>query len=299
MGGKVQEKNNQAGKDRAMDGKELPGVLLFLLHAACFLLVVFYVNMFQAWAWLVSRLGTGTAAAVFPVAVTLAVLLIVMWFFIQQVNRGYGINLIVLAAALVAAFVALAIPDPDVPIKRIHVAEYIPLSFLVRYTLSHRLQGWPLTLFTVLVVMLLGIHDEMLQGLHPLRYYGWRDILVNGLAGLSGALFGHGLRCFSRPQPSRGSFRTGSGGSFRLILPYLALAAATAWLVVSLFRQRGENVSVFSFLPLAAASLIIVLLHPEYIFTSGRHHGLQAVWWLASALLLYPLLANWTGMEFV
>jgi len=280
-------------------GKELPGVLLFLLHAGCFLLVVLYVNLFQVWAWLVARLGQGVVASFLPVAVTLAVLLVIGCFFAHRVNRGYSINLIFIGLGMVGAFLALAVPDSSVPIKRIHVAEYIILSFLVRYTLSHRLRGADLTLFTALVTILLGIHDEMLQGLHSLRYYGWRDILVNGLAGLSGALLGQGLYCFVRPPRSGSAVRTGPGFSPGLVLLYLLLAGATAWLVVALFRQRGGTFSVLSFLPLAASSLLIVRRHPEYIFTSGRHHGLQAVWWLASALPVYPLLANWTGWEFL
>lgn len=286
-------------QDTTLFRKELPESLLFLLHGACFLLVVLYVNLFQVWAWLVAQLGSGVVASILPFAVTLAVLLVIVSYFVHRVNRGYTINLVVLGLGMVGAFLALAIPDPNVPIKRIHVPEYITLSFLVRYTLSHRLQGADLTLFTVLVTLLLGIHDEMMQGLHSLRYFGWRDILVNGMAGLSGALLGHGLRCFVHPSQAGWFFREGSGYSLRLSLLYLALAAATVWLVVSLFEQRGGNFSILSFFPLAAVSLLIVILYPEYIFTTRRHHGLQAVWWLACALLLYPLLANWTGMEFI
>lgn len=294
----MSENNGQPGVDRVTGRKEVPGAVLFLLHGACFLLVVLYVNLFQAWAWLVGRLGTGTVAAVFPVAVTVAVLLVIVWFFVQRVNRGRSISLPVLGAGMVAAFFALAVPDPDVPIKRIHVAEYILLSFPVRYTLSHRLQGGALTLFTALVTMLFGIHDEMLQGLHSLRYYGWRDILVNGLAGLGGALFGHGLRWFVRPAPPGGRQRSG-GPPFRLVLLHAVLAAAAAWLIASLFGQRGEHFSILSYLPLAAVSLLIAILHPGYVFSTARHHGFQVIWWLACALLLYPLLANSLGMEFV
>jgi hypothetical protein len=295
----VPDRSKPSSQDTATDRKELPEILLLLLHGACFLLVVLYVNLFQVWAWLVALLGSGPVASILPVAVTLAVLLVIAGGFVRRVNRGYAINLVVLGLGMVGAFLALAIPDSNVPIKRIHVAEYIILSFLVRYTLRHRLQGADLTLFTVLVTLLLGIHDEMMQGLHSLRYYGWRDILVNGMAGLSGALLGHGLHCFSLPLPSRGGLPAGSGVPFRLLGQYLALAAATAWLVAALFDQRGGTFSVLSYLPLAAVSLLIAILHPEYIFTSRRHHGLQALWWLASALLLYPLLANWTGMEFI
>ena len=294
-------KNNPPSQDTIILRKELPGRLLFLLHAACFLLVVLYVNMYQFWAWLVKRLGAGVMASILPVTVTVAVLLVIsLSYFVHRVNRGYGINLVVLGLGMVGAFLALAIPDPNVPIKRIHVAEYITLSFLVRYTLSHRLQGAALTLFTDhWSPCCSAFMTRCCRDLHSLRYYGWRDILVNGMAGLSGALLGHGLRCFVRPLPVNRVLRNGGGFSFRLSLLYLALAAATAWLVVSLFAQRGGQFSILSFLPLAVASLLVVILYPECIFTSGRHHGLQVLWWLACALLLYPLLTNYAGMEFI
>lgn len=155
-----------SSQETAIYRKELPGILLLLLHGACFLLVVLYVNLFQAWAWLVARLGSGPVVSILPVAVTLAVLLLIAGGFVRRVNRGYTINLAFLGLGVVGAFLALAIPDSNVPIKRIHVAEYITLSFLVRYTLHHRLQGVDLTLFTVLVTLLLGVHDEMMQGFH-------------------------------------------------------------------------------------------------------------------------------------
>ena len=117
------------------------GFCLFLLHIACFMLVVFYVNMFQFWAWLIRQLGPGPLTKVLPVIVTLLVLLVISLRFIQRVNRGYSIDMVFLGLGIVGAFFALAIPDPNIPIKKIHVAEYIILSFLVRYTLSHRLGG--------------------------------------------------------------------------------------------------------------------------------------------------------------
>jgi len=280
-------------------GSELSGFLLLLLHASCFLLVVCYVNMYQFWAWLSRMLGSGMTARLLPVIVTAAVLLIVSLRFVYRVNRGYRINLVFLGLGIVGAVLALAIPDPNVPIKRVHVAEYIVLSFLVRYTLSHRLQGASLTLFTILVTLLLGIHDEMLQGLHSLRYYGWRDILVNGTAGLSGALLGHGLLCFQRAGAADSGARPDIKRLALFIGMYTLLFAATVWLVISLYEQRGSQFPLFSLLPLAGVGLCIVCLAPEVVFHSRKHHGFQVVWWLAVTLLLYPLAANLIGIEFI
>ncbi|MFZ5799399.1 MAG: hypothetical protein C4563_01345 [Desulfobulbus sp.] len=275
--------------------RELSAPKLLLLHGVCYLLVLCYVNMFDFWAWLSRMLGPGQAVRLLPVAVTALLLLIIVQRFVDRVRRGYSIDLVFLGLGLVFAIFSLALPDPAVPIKRIHVAEYILLSFLVRATLSHRLQGGQLTLFTVLVTLLWGIHDEMLQGLHANRYYGWLDMIVNGTAGLSGALLGHGLRCCLREQvrPPK------TQGLVGLITLFILLGASSAWLVTMLYQQRGTPFSLTLFLPQLAVGLLLVFLRPDIVFRSRVQHGFQVVFWLACGLLLYPLVSLFAGVKFV
>ncbi len=280
------------------NGKELSGMYLFMLHGACFLLVVGYVNMFQFWAWINRALGHGPLAKMLPVIVTLFVLLVISLRFIQRVNRGYRIKFVFLAIGIVGAFLALAIPDSHVPIKRIHVAEYIILSFLVRYTLSHRLEGLQLTIFTALVTALYGVHDEMLQGLHSLRYYGWRDIIVNAVAGLSGAMLGHGLVCFDAYESGK---KVKSG---RLILAgqtivFAVLLAAVVWQVIYLYQHVGGNIAYAVFVPITTSCVVIAGLYPKDVFSSKKNHGLQVVFWLSLGLVVYPTLAGLNWREFL
>lgn len=285
----------EQGRRRSRQG--LSAFSLLLLHAACYLLVVFYVNMFQLWAWLSRVLGPGLLTRMLPVAVTVVVLLLVALRFADRVNRGYSIRPVYLALGLACAIFSLAIPDPEVPIKRIHVAEYLVLSFLVRHTLSHRLQGGQLLLFSALVTLLLGIHDEMLQGLHPQRYYGWRDMIVNGAAGLGGALLGHGLFCCVRPEIEEARARV--RGPALLAALFLLLAAATTWLVASLYLHRGQTLPLPALLPQAAVGLLFILLRPDLVFSSRLQHGLQVLFWLTFGLLAYPLAARLAGLPFV
>ncbi len=271
---------------------------LLLQHGACFLLVVCYVNMFQFWAWLSRQLGPGPLAKMLPIIVTLVVLMVISLRFIQRVNRGHRIRFVFVGLGLVGAFLALAIPDPSFPIKRVHVAEYIILSFLVRHVLSSRLDGLGLVFFTALVTALYGVHDEMLQGLHTLRYYGWRDMVVNGVAGLSGAMLGHGLVCSEKSSSGR------IPGPGRPVLPAQAvlfgfLIAALVWQVIYLYQHRGDTFFWPSLVPVAAIGMLIGFLYPETVFRSGRHHGLQAVFWLALGTVLYPAAAAISGMEFL
>lgn len=286
-------------KAETASSRTCSGFCLFLLHLSCILLVVFYVNMFQFWAWLNRLLGSGLLTKFLPVIVTLVVLAVIVFRFAQRVNRGYRIKFLFLGLGIVGAFFSLAIPDPHVPIKRIHVAEYIVLAFVVRYTLSKRLEGASLTFFTVLVTILLGIHDEMLQGLHSLRYYGWRDVIVNGMAGLSGSLLGHGLLSFEKPGGQKAAHSKILQIKPGIMVVYALLMAAVAAHVFLLYQQRGSHISYLSLLPLTGTCLIISALYPEMIVNSRRNHGLQAVFWLALGLLVYPLAVNVAGIEFI
>jgi hypothetical protein len=270
---------------------------LFMLHGACFLLVVGYVNMFQLWAWLSKALGPGAFAKILPVIVTLVVLLVISLRFIQRVNRGYRIKFVFLGLGIVGAFLALAIPDSHFPIKRIHVAEYIILSFLVRYTLSHRLEGLQLTIFTVLVTALYGVHDEMLQGLHSLRYYGWRDIIVNAVAGFSGAMLGHGLVCFD-PYESGNKAKPEQSILSGQVIVFTFLLVTVIWYIIYLYHHVGGNVAYAVFVPIAACCGVIAGLYPESVFSSKKNHGLQVIFWLSLALIAYPALAGLNWVEF-
>lgn len=272
---------------------------LFLLYVACFLLVVCYVNMFPLWVWLRGQLGAGPWTGRLPVLVTLVVLLLSLASAFQRFRKGIRVHFIFLVLGIGVAFLALAVPNPHVPIKRIHVAEYIILSLLVRFALSHRLQGNRLVLFTALVTLLFGIHDEMIQGLDPLRYYGWRDMIVNGLAGCCGALLGHGLRFFEIASAHDADHEPRRPVSPGLAFFSVMLFAAVGWLVVALYEQRGGAVSVTSLLPLACLGLIITVRYPEVVADSREHHGLQTVFWLALGLMIYPVLINVAGIRFV
>ena len=50
-----------------------------------------------------------------------------------------------------------------------------------------RLVGYRLAVVSIVTAGLLGVHDEMLQGLHPERRFGVTDILVNALSAAAGA----------------------------------------------------------------------------------------------------------------
>ena len=74
-------------------------------------------------------------------------------------------------SAAVATF-GLMLTDPQFPAKRIHVAEYIAVAWLVYRGLGGRLGAPRRAAAAALIASLLGVHDELIQGLHPRRTFG-------------------------------------------------------------------------------------------------------------------------------
>ncbi len=70
--------------------------------------------------------------------------------------------------------------------KYIHIPQYMILSLLLFFALSVDYRGGGILLLTFILSSLLGVVDEMQQGLYPDRYFGWKDMVINS----SGALLG-------------------------------------------------------------------------------------------------------------
>ncbi len=159
------------------------------------------------------------------------------------------------------------------------------LSLLIRYIMSVRLQGNPLLIFSILFASLLGVHDELLQGLHPLRTYGIRDIVVNALGSAGGGLIWYGFRLFE--QTGQTESRTGHSPGFTYFyLAWLLCSVVTFFLPLYSFREKT--------LPLWPAGPLIISL---ILFTAAAQkfvprfdHGIRAVSYASSQRLISELL---------
>jgi len=261
--------------------------LCLLHHLGCGLVVVAFVHFFGLYQLISERLGKGFIA-VSPFL--LPILLLATIFSARKITSRQWPppKLRPILLGLCCCFVALALPDPEIAVKRIHVAEYLLLSLYVRYTLSFRLAGISLLVFSCLLACLYGVHDELLQGLHPARTYGLRDMSVNAVAAVGGCLLWHGLAIFSRNSPvhksENGSFSPGQ--SF-----YLAgLAITIPAMAVPLIVHRNESLPFWPFLPLAAATIVWSCFFIDD--RSAHRHGILAVSVVAFLFLAYPLVVN-------
>ena len=280
-----------------MTVKELPatgaltGRLMYPLAAG---LVVLYVNTFELWGVLVRTLGADKAALV-PV-VTLACLLAGGGWRLRQRTRALplrpALRPILILLALALAVLGLMLTDPAYPAKRIHVPQYLLLALVLRRALSDHAGGLALTIATIVTTLLFGIHDEMLQGLHPDRSYGLRDMLVNGTAGASGAILAAGAGI----MPGRsGPFRMAAAVSAALML----LAAAVAVLVVALTRHVDVPPPIWLGLPAAAGGLAVLAARRfDHSGSGAAAHIAGALAWVTLPFALYPVIPHVTPLVF-
>ncbi|EWY41513.1 hypothetical protein N825_27860 [Skermanella stibiiresistens SB22] len=256
------------------------------------MLVALYVNTFEIWGLLVAATGARNAAlvpfAVLGVAVTVAIML--GW----RIRRSgtAGIDLGALAGALALIALGLLITDPAYPAKRIHVPQYLLLSLVLRRALSDHVGGWALTVATALLTALFGIHDELLQGLHPHRTYGLRDILVNGVSAAAGAALARGIGLW--PGPDR-PFAVDA----KLVTAGVALALAVAFPMVTLVAYRNAMPPPWLGVPVLAVSVLLLIGWGIPRPADPASRRLAAVFaWTALPLALYPVIPHVTPLVF-
>lgn len=256
------------------------GVPSFVLAVV---LTVAYVQTIAVWRWLGTVLPSGTRSA-FPFIVTGVVLVAAVGVGLvlrrRKIRAQWGVVLLGVALAVATLFLS----DPRFPAKRIHVVEYGLLAIVVRHAFSYRLGGASLLWASVVVTALLGCHEELLQGLHPLRTYGPDDIGRNVAAALAGGLIGHGLHLFQRPDRPREDLKP------MLSLEAAAVMLGAALLLASLASFRSDWIPWWTLAPLLAAGAL--WCRRFGVWTGSFVHPFSLGFWLCQTMILYPLLAN-------
>ncbi|GAB4233757.1 MAG: hypothetical protein Kow00109_06580 [Acidobacteriota bacterium] len=134
---------------------------------------------FRLYVTVYDRVGRSTVSRWMNGALLLAAALCAIWLIRVYRPRPVGyLALVIAAATLIYAMHVL-----QVPAKRFHYFEYIPLAVLLFDALRFRFKAPDLHLYTFAAVCLVGLGDESLQGLLPNRYFGVTDLVVNASAG--------------------------------------------------------------------------------------------------------------------
>ncbi len=272
----------------------------FCLHyGAGAILVVGYVNTFAIWGLLVTALGPDLSAAI-PFMVLAAPALAGMAVLYRTRTARPRLQMSWLLAGFVLAGLALAVTDPAFPAKRIHVPQYALLALVLRRGLAGSMSGWRLTGFGALLTLAFGIHDELIQGLHPDRSYGLTDILVNGLSGAAGSLMAHGIGLFSCPggipEAPNGESEISPNGESGILPGAWLTAAGTGFLILALTAWRDTPPPIWLIFPLLAGTAV---------WLGGRRPddpivrtGLNAFVWTCFPMVLYPVLPHVSTLVF-
>lgn len=266
---------------------------LIIGYLGSILLVIFYLNMFPVVKYIVQHYGT-TPVMVLPILITVTVLVVIFSLLLKarlKQERQVRVSLILLGIAI--CLIALAVPDQQAPVKRIHVIEYMVLSCLIRYTMSVRLQGTALLVFSVLFTSLLGVHDELLQGLHPLRTYGIRDIVVNALGSVGGGLIWHGFKLFEYSGKTDDDTVHPPGFTcFYLVWLFCSVLI----FFIPLYSFREALLPLWPAVPLIASLILYVTSRDKMMPSLG--HGIKAVSFAAFTLVIYLAAARLTPLAF-
>jgi hypothetical protein len=262
----------------SQDDNKLPSTRAFAWYGLAVILVASYVNSYDIWRWLNASIGS-SSANVAPFIITATALAVA--FSIARRGREWPSPAFVLGAAI--ALGALFLTNPDFPAKRIHVPQYMLLSLVLRRALFHGAIPEPaLTGLSVAMAALFGIHDEFLQGFHPDRNFGLRDIGVNTLGALSGGPLASGFGLFVNGKARAAQ----TGTSFAVTI--IAMTAATLLLVAPMEAYRGQTIPPWTFMPLLAACCVWALLPARRPYALPWHiAGLLAI-----SLILYPLASH-------
>lgn len=263
-------------------------------YLLCCSLVPLYVNLFPLWKFVSTKFGSsGDTVFTFLPALVLALFLILCWVILRLTRKENGpIDNGALFGGVMLCTIGLLLPDAAFPAKRIHVAEYAALSLIARFSMSASLSGRVLFFYSCCFAAVLGIHDEFLQGLHPARTYGVRDMAVNALGSFGGGLIWHGFNLFSFPVRQRAA-----DTKSRVNRLYLG------WLFVSLlmliwpaYYFKGQPIPVWTVLPLLAAVLCYFVYRNQ--FSPRSAHGIAALTAASGALAVYPALSKLPGVVF-
>jgi hypothetical protein len=179
------------------------------------------------------------------------------------------------------ALAGLLLADPAFPAKRVHVFQYALLALVVRQALGGRIGGTALLAMAALVAALLGVHDELVQGIRPERYFGLGDILVNSVSALAGACLGAAL---SQSDDGRGTVTPRA---------WLAIGIALAGLAALIVGLAQTPLPLWAWLPAPLCLAASIWLVPP----GGRWPAALPVW-LACGAVIEPAIARLAGLPF-
>lgn len=101
-------------------------------------------------------------------------------------------NLLYLVPCGVIAFLIMSLVSN--PNKHIHIPEYVLMAWLLFAVLSMDHKGKDIFILIFIYASMLGVVDELEQGINPARFYGLSDMIVNSASALIGVFTIMGIK---------------------------------------------------------------------------------------------------------
>ena len=108
-----------------------------------------------------------------------------------KMKKGIKSWLFLLPCTIIVYIFLRLEPNPN---KHIHIPEYIAMAWLLFEALSLDYKGKGIFFLVFICSGMLGIVDELMQGILPDRHYGWHDMVMNSAATVIGIFTLAGLK---------------------------------------------------------------------------------------------------------
>jgi len=214
-----------------------------------------------------------SAAIAGKIPITITIVMGVVFFVIVLVLKKDIKILILLIPCTIITWVLISLqPNPN---KYIHIPEYVVMSWILFEALSLDYKGKGIFYLVFICAASLGVVDEMMQGILPGRFYGWRDMIMNSAAAVIGIFTLVGLRT----TPKGGWTWIGCLKQYKKALGITLFGAAGAALMcVSLFDVKAHGGTIEGSYPgwllgwsvLFLITGLVVILFPVHFYMPDR-----------------------------
>lgn len=178
-------------------------------------------------------------------------------------NRRMGRSLLFFLPCVVISCVVIMLePNPN---KHIHIPEYVLMTWLVYEALILDYEGGGLLALVFVFSSMLGVLDELCQGILPERFYSLNDMAVNAAASLIGVLALAGLKPVFRDH---GEW-TGVFKNYSVQWVMIILGGAGAVVMCTVLAGVIEEVPIYGIYPVwlnlwnilfALAGLLLIVI---------------------------------------
>lgn len=267
--------------------QKLTGILLWLVIAVYTFLLP---NARLAYDAIVNTFGQNAAGRV-PI-ITVCALGLIYALAVYRVHKSFRNLLFLIPCGVIAYLIMHLEKNPN---KHIHIPEYVLMTWLLFAVLSKNYTSRDLYVLIFLCTTALGVVDELEQGIHPARFYGWSDMIVNSASGLIGIFTLMGIKRTQRADWQWARMLKKSVAAAGLVLAGLAGAVI---MCVILFKVQAQGVFwgvypqwlwIWNILYLAAAMGMVVLKIRKYLLKMNASSYLNPSDAIAD-LWVFPLL---------